>query len=674
VVENLLLVCASGFFERREYAAALQFSVSARPAVRGVLMKKETFKNICLNALRRLTLNDTLFYYTWCAVLLKCVFFIGVMNDASHTHILFRSAVDFVVEKPAYRLIFYCAFSGLLLCFAPLFKNRARLWFLALINMLISIILILDLWYLRGFDTVPTMHLLGQGANLTNMGSSIFGMSRAIDIIFIFDALLIPGFAFFNRSVYKNVPRRKKLFAVYMGTLLLVLAVLVPFRYHLYEKSIMETVIFPYNLNGTFRNLSPVGYHLYSLYSYWKDGKAYTLSKEDTLEIRGWYGAKKEVLPGNGYSGLFKGKNLLIVQMESMEKFVVGRKINAQEITPNLNRLIGSSLYFSHIHEQVSNGNTADAELMTNTSVYPLRLGGTFFRYPFTTYLSLPVLLKRNGYSTLAVHSDGGAFWNWKVGLTSIGFDRCLDSSYFKQTECFGMGLSDSAYFDQAVPVIAAQKQPFYIFMVTLSNHTPFDIPAKFRGLHADDAIAGTKLESYLQSVHYADQCIGQLMDALRKKGMLKNTVVVFYGDHEGIHKYFSDELAALADKDAGWRDNRKETPLLIYQEGLKGKEITTIGGEIDIMPTLAYLMGIDDRELTSSVMGRNLLNTGKDYAVLSDGTFVGKGSDEDRRHALKGLEVADLIIRGDYFKAKHENDAGVPLARRKTGPDTTLR
>ena len=618
--------------------------------------------------------DDPLFYYTYAAILFKSILFLGLMIDATHCHILFFSAANFVLEKPAYRLIFYCASPVLLLNFALLLKNRARLWYLLSLNLIISVILISDLWYLRGFDTVPTLHLLRQGSNLSHMRESVFGMSRVTDIVFMWDAGLLMLYAFFKRSLYSSVTRRKALCAAYTGIVLFLLAGFVPVRYHLRDRAIREMIIFPYNQNVTFCNLSPVGYHLYSIYDYWKDCTAYSLSKEDTLKISTWYGKKSEELPGNRYKGLFKGKNLLIVQMESMEKFVIRREVNGQEITPNLNRLTKHSLYFTNVHEQVCNGNTADAELMANTSVFPLRRGGTFFRYPYTSYLSLPLMMKRDGYSTLAAHSDEGAFWNWKTGLTSIGFDRCLDSGYFTKTESFGMGLSDSAYVEQMIPVITAQPQPFYIFMVTLSNHTPFNLPRQLRRLRIDGPVTGTRIEDYFQSAHYADQCIGQLMNRLRQKEILKNTVVVFYGDHEGIHKYFPDQFFRLPEGDRKRFENRKETPLIVYAEGLKEEEISTIGGEIDIMPTIAYLMGLDDGDTAASAMGRNLLNTRRNCTVLADGTFLGKGTDEEKKNELEGLEVADLVIRGNYFKTQSGDSGTGNIAHHKTRKDGTLQ
>ncbi len=105
-----------------------------------------------------------------------------------------------------------------------------------------------------------------------------------------------------------------------------------------------------------------------------------------------------------------KGKNLIYIQVESLENFVIGKTVNGKEITPNLNKLVQKSLYFPNTFEQVNEGTSSDADLMVNTSMLPLRQGSTFFRYPNTNYNSLPNLLEGEGYATSAIHPDKGSF------------------------------------------------------------------------------------------------------------------------------------------------------------------------------------------------------------------------------------------------------------------------
>lgn len=95
---------------------------------------------------------------------------------------------------------------------------------------------------------------------------------------------------------------------------------------------------------------------------YFTNSKLYTLSYQDKEEIKEWYDKNIENLPDNQYAGMVKGKNLLVIQVESLENFVINQKIQGQEITPNLNRLLKNSLYFDNYHENVNNGISPDSD------------------------------------------------------------------------------------------------------------------------------------------------------------------------------------------------------------------------------------------------------------------------------------------------------------------------
>ena len=128
-------------------------------------------------------------------------------------------------------------------------------------------------------------------------------------------------------------------------------------------------------------------------------------------------------------------------------------------------------------------------------------------------------------------------------------------------------------------------------------------------------------------------------------------------GDHSGIHKYNNDEMTQLS-KTEPWMNNNYEVPFIIYNKEIKGENIKTIGGQIDVLPTLASLMGVDKSKYESTSMGRNLLNTNKSYALLNDGTIVTdkKLSQADTAHINKSFEVSDFIVKTNYIKTIMEN------------------
>lgn len=595
-------------------------------------------------------ITDILWLYTLFALFAKSIILLGLTLDQLHVSILLKDAWTVANRNFA----FYLGSVILPLSLAFLFKKKARWWFIILINLIVSILFCADLWYFRAFNTMPTMLVLKEGSNLNNLSGSIIGMMRRVDLIFIADFVLLIPVALFVKNAYRTAQRRIITFFIILLVALGFLSY-IPVKLYSSGVNVKNRIIYMYDSTVTSQNLSPLGYQMYSIYTFFNEGKTVKLTADEKNEVAQWYAEKKADLPDNQYKGMFAGKNLLVIEVESLEKFVVGQKVDGQEITPNINKLLKNSIYFSEVHEQVHEGNTIDAEFITNTSVYPLKQGSTSFLYPYNTHNnSLPRIMSRNGYYTSDIQPDEGSFWNWMVLMKSLGFDTCLDNSSFQTDEAFGMGISDENFLKQVEPVIVKQKQPFYTFMITMSSHTPFNLPYRLRELKLPAGLDDTYLGGYFQSIHYTDKQLGVFLDSLQRDGILDNTVVVLYGDHEGIHKYFPDSLKKINLEGDWWQDNHKQTPLIVYHPGLKGEEITTTGGEIDTLPTICYLMGIDSKEFAGEAMGRNLLNTDQSFAVLQGGEYVGSSNDPKQvEHARKGLDIADMIIRSNYFDLK---------------------
>lgn len=591
-------------------------------------------------------------YYTIIALIIKSLLVIG---NVSYERPTFEDIITSYMQIP--HLYIYLCFILILVSFSYLFKNRGHMWFLLVMNVVLSILFVIDVWYYRGFNSFPTLYSLRETGNLDNLSSTVFSLIHKSDILFILDVFILIPYCIMSKKMYKEYPRNIALFIV----LFIVAArftIYIPYKVNtlkLYDK---EQTFFEakWKPSITICNLSPVGYQYLDAYNYFKNSKRLKLTNDNKQEIKTWFEKKNASnLPDNQYSGIFKGKNLLVIQVESLENFVINRKVNGQEITPNLNKLLGNSLYFNNYNEEVNQGTTSDAELMTNTSIYPVASGSTFFRYPDNKYYnSLPNILKREGYYTQALHADKASYWNWKPALQAIGFQNCIDSSQYNQNETIGLGLSDGSFLKQSESRIKNSENPYYNFVITMSGHAPFELPKQYRELKLSSDLDSSHLGGYLQSVHYEDKQIGIFLDDLKKSGALENTAVVIYGDHCGIHKYYQSEVENTKGAESWMIDNHKEVPLIIYSSdnSIKGKEIKTTGGEVDLMPTILYLMGADKKEYINTAMGRNLLNTKESYAVWSNGEFIGSTESEDKKNeALKGLDIADEIIRSDYFK-----------------------
>lgn len=612
-----------------------------------IISKLERFVNFLKNKTRGLA--DILLYYTFASLLLKSIIVLSMVVGGNHSKLDFPNAFYF---DPS--MTVYSCFIIMVLSFSFLFAGQKRVWYLIIINLSISALIVFDLWYYRGYGSFLSVLLLGQIANLDNLSSSIISMMRPVDLVFVADVFLLVAASFWIRKYYRKFSRNVVLFAL---ALIIPITILCYMHYKFdIEEDGEDRILFRicWDPPQTISNLSTIGYHVYDVYTSWKDSRKHQLNQRDKDVVKKWFDENLETVPPCKYNALMKGKSLLYIQVESLESFVINHKINGAEITPTINSLLANSIYFTDFYEQVHDGTSSDADLMVNTSVYPVLRGSTFFRYPYNTYNSLPKFVKQKGYTTLAIHPDKGAYWNWMQSLYSIGFDKCLDLSFFIPDEHIGIGLSDGSYLRQVEPVIKMLSHPFYAFMVTETSHGPFDIPSSYRELHLEANLDKSKLGGYFESIHYTDKQIGLFLSKLKEDGVLNDTVVVISGDHCGIHKYYQDELEDITPREDWWYAPQKRIPLVIWQLNGKKQVISTTGGQIDILPTLAGLFGIDEAWYSSSAMGRNLLNTNKSFAVLEDRGYVGKFSNaKEREHAIQGLDIADLIIRSNYFASK---------------------
>ncbi|MFA9398511.1 MAG: LTA synthase family protein [Clostridiaceae bacterium] len=590
-------------------------------------------------------IKNNIYLFTVLSMFLKIFIFLALVSTLNATSV---NVTRVFLSVPP--IFLYLSFIVIFLSFGLLFKNKNKTVFYIL-NILYTLYLLISIWYFRKYGNFISANNLLHPTEVNRLYLGILAYIRPIDLLFIVDLFIIPIRKFNNISLLENKKNGLILFfmSIFISSTIL-------FSYHyifdvLGNGKPRRVFDITWNPNLTMCDLSPLGYLFYDSYYYLIEAKNIELSQEDKNSIETFYD-NKEDLPNNAYFGKFQGKNLIIIQVESLENFVINQKINNQEITPNINKLLNNSIYFPNYYDQVNGGTSSDCYLLTNTSLYPIQEGSTFFNYPNTTYNSLPLILKNYGYTSEAMHADKGGDWNFVNVFHNMGYDSILDQHSFIQDEIIYLGLSDGSFLSQSADNIANLEKPFYSYSITLTSHGPFNIDDAYRELEIPKSIDKTHLGGYFQSINYTDKQIGLYMDKLDKTGLLDDSIVVIYGDHEGVHKYYSKELSSIEPHEDWWMENNKKIPLIIYSKDMQGEEITTIGGQVDLLPTLCYILGIDDDYYKNSAMGRNLLNTNENFAILNNGTYIGDAdSEEEITKKQNSLKLADKIIKSDYFK-----------------------
>lgn len=143
-----------------------------------------------------------------------------------------------------------------------------------------------------------------------------------------------------------------------------------------------------YEANTFLRTWGPIGHHALDTYAYFTDSGRDEMSSEEKKAVSDYFNKKKR--KENAHSGSLEGKNLIIIQVESLQSFPLFQTSAGQEVTPFMNGLAKGGLYFPYVYPQTVFGNSSDGELIVNTGLFPLKQGATFFGSLIMIFLVLP--------------------------------------------------------------------------------------------------------------------------------------------------------------------------------------------------------------------------------------------------------------------------------------------
>lgn len=330
------------------------------------------------------------------------------------------------------------------------------------------------------------------------------------------------------------------------------------------------------------------------------------------------------------YFGIAEDRNVIIIQVEAMQNFVLGATYNGQVITPNLNKLLGiDTLYFNNYYYQIGGGNTCDAEFAVNNSLFAPESEAAYVKYTNNDYNGLPWLLKQNGYSgAYAFHGYYGSFWNRENAYVNQGFDDYKSMEDYSCTDMFPMGISDRELFTEAMDSLKSYEEPFYSFFITVSSHHPYALPLKDRGITLLPEDESTLFGLYMHSMNYVDTVIGEFLEMMKEAGLYDNSIFVIYGDHYALTNTDSriySQVSSLLGREYSLFDVFN-VPLLIHVPGIdKAETFGVTGGHIDVLPTLLCLLGIENDKTV--MFGQNLLEAEAGFVCeqthLSIGSFI---------------------------------------------------
>ena len=414
-------------------------------------------------------------------------------------------------------------------------------------------------------------------------------------------------------------------------------------------------------------------------------------------EYREFYATLEQNHSPNKYTDILKDKNIIFIHMEGIQTFLLDLEFNSIEVTPTINKLAREGMYFSNFYPQIGTGTSSDTEFTLLTSLMPALSGTVFMSYYDREYLTIPKILKEEDYYTFSMHGNRAAMWGRDKMHPNLGYDKFYSSTSFNTTEenKLGLGISDEAFFEQAMPYLIDIDNSYEKYMgtiITLSNHSPFDQLEKYGEFDlsysttrynektaqyepiVDPYLEDTKLGNYLKSSHYADKALGEFIDYLKASDNFNNTIFVFYGDHDAklsrseYEFYLNYDLETgtlLTNQDDEFIEydtykydlEQKKTPLIIWTKDSSilnrlNSNIDYYMGMYDILPTIGNMMGFS----SDYALGHDIFDIkDENIVIFPSGNFISKyvyyNNSTDTYIPFPGISIStDYIADGIQY------------------------
>ncbi|WP_226581883.1 LTA synthase family protein [Halobacillus litoralis] len=540
-----------------------------------------------------------------------------------------------------------------------------------------SLLLYVNVLFYREYNDFITIPMLNQVANLADLGGSITTIISPMDTFIFIDVFLAAFLLFYLKpsrfQVFK--PKRKE------GIILAIVAIplfLINLQWAETERTDLLERTFDRNM--LVKYIGVINYHVYDAVLQGKTEMKKTLADSNELVPVINYLNENKSEDSDKLEGAAEGKNVIAISLESTQTFVVDNTLHGEELTPYFNDLKEEGIYFDNFYHQVKQGRTSDSEFLLANSLYPLNRGAVFFTHSGNEYDAMPSVLGENGYYTASMHANDKTFWNRNVMYDSLGFDDFISKEDYNVTpeKSHGWGYLDEYFFEDSLNKMKEMDQPFYTKMITLTNHYPFTLGEEQKLIEEGETGSGT-LNRYFQTIRYQDEALKKFVEDFKNSDLYEDTILVIYGDHFGISENHQEAMGEYLGKDINDYEQfqLQRVPLLIFGQGIEGEQNHTVGGQVDLRPTLMNLLGIDDENPIQ--FGNDLLDEDRRQLMITrDGNFAneeyvgiqgacynretgeeveGEACEEGFNAAQEELEMSDSIVYGDLLRYLDETE-----------------
>lgn len=332
-----------------------------------------------------------------------------------------------------------------------------------------------------------------------------------------------------------------------------------------------------------------------------------------------------------GPTRTFPGKGSLasiaIIQVESMGSDALQAKVGGQPLMPYLERLAGESIFFPYTLVYHKGGGTSDTEvaLISSTETISNYPAGNL---PLDYKNSFVKVLKKSGYSAIAYHGNGAAYFNRSNSIPAMGFDR-FESIETMGLPSSGWGVPDSAVFDFIENEARGREGPALLYVITMSSHGPYtNVPRYFVAPFNSEGLSDIEYR-YCTSMRYVDEQLETAIRELRAAGV---EYIIIFGDHPDYY---------VEGRNRSWQRSTvseggalmKFTPLFILTpDGATRRETESVASLLDLGPTILAASGAPGSIIT---YGEDLLEPGSPR-----GPAVFGGREYDRKTLFLDIDA----------------------------------
>ena len=379
----------------------------------------------------------------------------------------------------------------------------------------------------------------------------------------------------------------------------------------------------------------------------------------------------------NDYTGLFEGKNLIVIMMESVNEIIINKNLY-----PNFYKLYSEGISFTNNYSPRNSCATGNNEFSAMTGIYSIQNNCTANVYRKNTYpYSIFNLFNNAGYKTMSMHDYTEAYYYRSIIHQNMGSGKYygvqdLGIPYYNEYKNWA---SDEDFMEVAMDItLSDTSEPFMLWLTTVSSHQPY-VQSSVEGDKYLSITDGTDypmdLRRYMSKLKTLDNALGILLERLEESNELDDTVIALFGDH---YPYGLKDSTINYVLDYDLDDyEREKTPFVIYNSEISPQSIDKYTSYINLTPTIANLFNLNyDPRL---YMGYDVLSD--DYwnvVTFADGSwknnlvYYNAGASSVKYYVEDGMSIDEIkninqiitnkmqmssnIIKNNYFKYLDES------------------